>query len=130
MTNDAEEKNVFAKPDPTLPKKWKKHVFRREEIFLESIYYDEIEDYKYELQFIKSKRDKTLGLFWGLLPFYGEIPKLKWYFTLRNDKILKDIIIKLTYLPVLTISYFISRFYLFFLYFSGKLITRPKSTKL
>jgi hypothetical protein len=125
LANDTHIKNVFAKPDPLLHKKWKKHVFRREEVFLESIYYDEIKDYEYELQYIKNNWDKTLGLIYGLLPFSGEIPSLKWYFSFSKENILKDLVIKSSYLFVLAVSYFFARFQLYYFYFAGKLKTRP-----
>jgi len=125
IKNDVIIKNIFAKPDSTLPNKWKKHVTKGEERFLESIYYDEIKECGYKIKFINSKRDIIKGVFFGLLPFSGEIPSFKWYFTVRNEKKIKDIIIKITYLPLLPIFYFTSRAHLLFLFFSGRLRTRP-----
>jgi len=126
LQNDNEIKNKFEKPDPGLPAKWKKHVLKREAMFLETIYYDEIKENKYEFQFIKNDGDKKRGLLCGILPFSGEIPKIKWYFTVRRDKKIKDVIIKATYLPVLLVSYVFSRVQMYLLYISGRLATRPK----
>ena len=126
LSNEPDNKTPqFARPNPQLPDKWKNHVKRREIKFLEAVYFEELKDLRYEPQFVTRPEDKDRAILWSLFPLAGEFPRWKWFVTARKERILKDIIIKMTYFPVLFISYFLSRGRMLKMFWSGQLRTRP-----
>ena len=126
LSNEEDEKVPrFARPNIQVTENWKNHIKNREIKFLEAVYFEEMQDLKYGSQFVKSSADKAKGIFWSILPFAGEFPRWKWFIAVRKERALKDIVTKATYLPVLLVSYFFSRFRMLQMFLSGQLRARP-----
>lgn len=126
LSNEADDKGPrFARPNVQVTENWKRHVKNREIKFIEAVYFEELQDLKYDPQFIKLSDDKAKGLFWSLLPLDGEFPRWRWFITARKERLWKDVITKVTYPPVLLVSYFLSRCRMFQMFLSGQLRTRP-----
>lgn len=113
-------------PEPSRQnvERWKNRLLKSEINFLEGIYYDEMQDLGYPFQFVRSPRDAHKAIGWAFLPLSGELPGWKWISRIRKHYLLKDLIIRLTYYPLLPIFYVLSRMMLLILFYTGRLKTR------
>lgn len=109
----------FPGPNKYVTERWREKLLTREVKFVESVYYQEMQMFDYKCDFVSNNWDICGNFFYGLLPFRGEFPRLKWW--LCGRKSVKEFLKRLNFILAFVPSYLISRGMLVYFKYSGKL---------
>lgn len=124
LENERSETARYPGPHRRNTERWKERVTRSEIALLERVYDAEMRSLNYP-KLTSSVKQPSLASALAA-PLLGEVPGRKWLFRLRKERWLKDLVIRLTYFPLLPLTYLHSRLMFLFLYKTGRLATRHR----